>query len=152
MFDFCNRVDGRKVNRKVLEALVKSGAFDGIAAEQRGHPRRASSARSTPAIERAAAQRQRERESGQTSLLSLLAAGRASNPAPQPVETSTTTTPKNGAPRELLAYEKESLGFYISGHPLDRFVGDMRRFANANTANCMERGPGGGGDHRRRGV
>src|SRR5262249_61246933 len=33
LFDFCKRVDGRKVNRKVLEALVKAGAFDGIAAQ-----------------------------------------------------------------------------------------------------------------------
>src|SRR6185503_17513441 len=43
-------------------------------------------------------------------------------------------------PRQLLAFEKESLGFYISGHPLDRFAGEIRRFTTATTANCMEKG------------
>ena len=43
-------------------------------------------------------------------------------------------------PKELLAYEKESLGFYISGHPLDRYAGEIRRFTNATVANCIEKG------------
>src|SRR5262249_17080586 len=43
-------------------------------------------------------------------------------------------------PKEVLAYEKESLGFYISGHPLDRFGSEIRRFANATAANCFEKG------------
>ena len=44
-------------------------------------------------------------------------------------------------PKEILAFEKESLGFYISGHPLDRFAHELRRFANAVTTNCTQRGP-----------
>ena len=43
-------------------------------------------------------------------------------------------------PKELLAYEKESLGFYISGHPLDRFAGEIKRFTNATARNCFEKG------------
>ena len=43
-------------------------------------------------------------------------------------------------PKELLAYEKETLGFYISGHPLDRYTGEIRRFTTATCANCMEKG------------
>jgi DNA polymerase-3 subunit alpha len=43
-------------------------------------------------------------------------------------------------PKELLAYEKESLGFYISGHPLDRYAGEIRRFTTATCANCMQMG------------
>ncbi len=140
MTDFCNRVDGRKVNRKVLEALVKSGAFDGIASSN-GVTRARIFGAIAASMERAAAA-QRERESGQTSLLSLLGGGSASNPAPQSVDDAYDSAAEEWLPRELLAYEKESLGFYISGHPLDRYVGDLRRFANANTANCMERGPG----------
>jgi DNA polymerase-3 subunit alpha len=69
LFDFCKRIDGRKVNRKVAEALVKAGAFDGIA-KQNGVTR----ARIFGAIGLAsdrAAEAQRERESGQTSLLAL---------------------------------------------------------------------------------
>jgi DNA polymerase-3 subunit alpha len=140
MTDFCNRVDGRKVNRKVLEALVKSGAFDGIATAN-GVTRARMFAAIAAAMERAAAA-QRERESGQTSLLSLLGGGSASNPAPQPVDDAYDGAVDEWLPRELLAYEKESLGFYISGHPLDRYAVYLRRFGNANTANCMERGPG----------
>ena len=43
-------------------------------------------------------------------------------------------------PKEMLAYEKESLGFYISGHPLDRFGGEIRRYTTATAANCFEKG------------
>jgi DNA polymerase III subunit alpha len=43
-------------------------------------------------------------------------------------------------PKELLANEKEALGFYISGHPLDRYAGEIRRFTNATAANCTEKG------------
>jgi DNA polymerase-3 subunit alpha len=49
-------------------------------------------------------------------------------------------------PKELLAYEKEALGFYISGHPLDRYAGEIRRFTTATCANCMEKGERAGGD------
>jgi DNA polymerase-3 subunit alpha len=140
MTDFCIRVDARKVNRKVLEALVKSGAFDGIA-QKNGVTRARIFTAITAAMERAV-QTQRERESGQTSLLSLLGGGSAKNPAPEPVDDAYDASMEEWLPRELLVYEKESLGFYISGHPLDRFMGELRRFANCQTANCMERGPG----------
>jgi hypothetical protein len=67
LFDFCKRVDGRKVNRKVVEALVKAGAFDGIAGQNKITRSRMFSAIAL-ASERAA-EAQRERESGQTNLL-----------------------------------------------------------------------------------
>jgi DNA polymerase-3 subunit alpha len=138
--DFCLRVDGRKVNRKVLEALVKSGAFDGIA-EQQGKSRARLYGIIGPAMDRAA-QAQRERESGQTSLLALLD-GPSPTGAARTVEDSYSGGDSDEwLPRERLAYEKESLGFYISGHPLDRFSSQVRRFATANTATAMERGPG----------
>ncbi|HEY4187960.1 MAG TPA: DNA polymerase III subunit alpha [Polyangia bacterium] len=141
LFDFCKRVDGRKVNRKVVEALVKSGAFDGLAESARISRARLFGA-IAPASDRAASA-QRDKESGQTSLLALFGGGSGGGPA---------ANGKAGAgedsypeadewmPREVLAFEKESLGFYISGHPLDRFVGEIRRFTTATTANCMEKG------------
>jgi DNA polymerase-3 subunit alpha len=136
--DFCTRVDPRKVNRKVLEALVKSGAFDGVAAKN--GVSRAKVFLAIPAALERAAQAQREKESGQTSLLSLLGGGSAKNPTPQPVD-DVYADGEEWLPRELLAYEKESLGFYISGHPLDRFNNELKRFATANTSNCIARGP-----------
>jgi DNA polymerase-3 subunit alpha len=147
LFDFCKRVDGRKVNRKVLEALAKAGAFDGIA-EKNGVTR----ARLFLAIDMAserAAEAQRERESGQTSLLSLFGGGPAAK-----ANGSNGSSNGNGhglfedkypegdewMPKEMLAYEKESLGFYISGHPLDRFTSEIKRYTNAWARNCFEKG------------
>ncbi len=137
VMDFCNRVDARKVNRKVLEALVKSGAFDGVAAKTA-----VSRSRMYAAIDGAmdrAASSARERDSGQTSLLALLGDGKGGS-APDAVDDVFTDGP-DWLPRELLAFEKESLGFYISGHPLDRFAGELRRFANATTDTAVARGP-----------
>jgi DNA polymerase-3 subunit alpha len=134
--DFCQRVDTRKVNRKVLEALVKAGAFDGIAVEKKVTRAKMFLAIG-PAIDTAAAT-QRERDSGQTSLLSLFGGGSAGQ-TPPPVE-DIYLDGEEWTPKQLLAFEKESLGFYISGHPLDRFTSELRRFANAVTTNCTERG------------
>jgi DNA polymerase III subunit alpha len=134
--DFCQRVDPRKVNRKVIEALVKAGAFDGLATAKKVSRAKMFLAIG-PAVDSAAASL-RERDSGQTSLLSLLG-GSASGQATPPVE-DVFLAGEEWTPKQLLAFEKESLGFYISGHPLDRFTGELRRFANATTINCAERG------------
>ncbi len=139
MTDFCLRVDARKVNKKVLEALVKSGAFDGVAIRNK-----VSRAKVFAAIANSterATQALREKESGQTSLLALLGGGPKGGPAPASTDDSYADG-EEWLPREVLAFEKESLGFYISGHPLDRFSGELKRFANCTTANCMERKPG----------
>jgi len=136
LVDFCQRVDPRKVNRKVMEALVKAGAFDGIA-ETKGVTRAKMWNAIGPAIDSAAVA-QRERDSGQTSLLSLLS-GNTPGQAPPPAE-DVYAEGEEWTPKQLLAFEKESLGFYISGHPLDRFSGELRRFANALTVNCTSRG------------
>ena len=143
LFDFCKRVDGRKVNRKVVEALVKSGAFDGLA-----EAARVSRARLFGAIGQAsdrAAAAQRDKESGQTSLLALFGGGGGTGSNGNGASGATggdDSYPEadEWMPREVLAFEKESLGFYISGHPLDRFAGEIRRFTTATTANCMEKG------------
>jgi DNA polymerase-3 subunit alpha len=134
--EFCQRVDMRKVNRKVLEALVKAGAFDGIATKKNVGRAKMFLAIGT-AIDSANAS-QRERDSGQTSLLSLFSGGSVGQPTP--VAEDVYGEGEEWTPKELLAFEKESLGFYISGHPLDRFTNELRRFANAITTNCTERG------------
>jgi DNA polymerase-3 subunit alpha len=133
--DFCLRVDTRKVNRKVLEALIKAGAFDGIAAQK--EVSRAKLFSAVAAAQESAAAAQKERDTGQTSLLALFGGGTTAPPPNQDVFGQG----EEWTPKEVLAFEKESLGFYISGHPLDRFAGELKRFANATTANCTERGP-----------
>src|SRR5262249_19841499 len=114
LFDFCDRVDLKKVNRRVLEALGKSGAFDGLA-----RCGSATRARLFAGVEKAterAASAQRDRESGQTSLFGAFEAPAAAAQAEVVYPES-----EEWAPRQQLGFEKESLGFYITGHPLDRY-------------------------------
>jgi DNA polymerase-3 subunit alpha len=141
LFDFCKRVDGRKVNRKVVEALVKAGAFDGVA--QRNGVTRARLFGAIGVASERAAEAQRDRESGQTNLLALFSAGAgaaANGKGKGAPDEHTYPAFDEWMPREMLAYEKEALGFYISGHPLDRYQGEIRRYTNATAANCTEKG------------
>lgn len=133
MFDFCERVDSQKVNRRVIEALVKAGAYDGIPKGDEPITRARSFAAIEVAMERGA-QSQRDRRSGQTSLFGMLEPEKDEGPADEgkyPVV-------KDWGDKERLAFEKESLGFYISGHPLDRFSGDLKRYATATALDFLE--------------
>ena len=130
LWDFCSRVDVRRVNKKVLEALIKAGAFDDL------HPqgnRAAMLAAMDGAVDEAQ-RAERERLSGQTSLFGLMAAA-------EPVAPVARQYPdvEDHAPKEKLAFEKESVGFYISGHPIDRYASDLRRFGAIHTTTVQER-------------
>jgi DNA polymerase-3 subunit alpha len=131
IFDFCLRIDLKRVNKKVLEALTKSGAFDDL------HPQknRAAILGALDAAVELGQRRARERESGQTNLFGLLGAptptGRAPGDAYPDVEPF--------SPKQQLAFEKESLGFYISGHPLDRYAADLKRFRATRTVDVQDR-------------
>ncbi len=109
MEDFCRRVDTRKANKKVLEALVKCGAFDFT-----GEERAQLFARIDNAIA-AAASAHRDRASGQVSLFGDLLEEEASAPEPTMY---VPPWPLN----EKLLQEKELLGFYVTGHPLDEYA------------------------------
>ncbi len=128
LFDFCSRVDLRRVNKGVVEALVMSGAFD-TAHEKLGVSRAQAYVAIEAALERGKRATQ-DRLSGQTSLFGLFDAG-------PKVERATASAFPSVAPwdlRELLQKEKSALGFYVSGHPLDRYKTELSRFGNASTA------------------
>ncbi|MGE3544381.1 MAG: OB-fold nucleic acid binding domain-containing protein, partial [Kofleriaceae bacterium] len=130
VFDLCRRVDTQKCNRRVLEQLIKSGAFDGLAG---GHHRAQLLAALDSALERGAAE-QRDRRSGQTSLFGLFAASEPIKPAGAPAAGEMYPEIEPWGHKQLLAFEKEALGFYVSGHPLDRYRGDLQRYASATTS------------------
>jgi DNA polymerase-3 subunit alpha len=114
--DLCERVDGRTVNRKCLEALIKSGACDGF-----GETRATLFSRMDRALTRAAGILQ-DRNRGQDTLFGMLredAAGRPETEKPLP----------EWPQHELLAHEKELLGFYVTGHPLTPFEGILKQYA-----------------------
>ncbi len=128
LHDFCERVDLKKVNRRVLEAMVKSGAFADF-----GRPR----AQLFEALEAAlesGARASRDRGDGQTS---RCAAFGASLPAPQaggdPLHQRLPDVPE-WPTRALLRNEKEALGFYITGHPLDSYASELPRLCSGTTA------------------
>jgi DNA polymerase-3 subunit alpha len=132
LFELCRRVDSQKCNRRVIEQLIKSGALDGLPGN---HHRAQLLAALDAALERGAAE-QRDRRSGQTSLFGLLVEPLAVKApdagAARLGETYPELEPWNA--KQLLAFEKEALGFYISGHPLDRYRGDLARYATAATS------------------
>jgi DNA polymerase III subunit alpha len=104
--DFCSRLDSRIANRKMLESLIKGGAFDFL-----GRDRAELFARIDEALTASAAA-QRDRVAGQVSLF---------DEATAPT-TSRTRLITPWSEHEKLSYEKELLGFYVSGHPLDAYV------------------------------
>jgi DNA polymerase-3 subunit alpha len=132
LFEICRRVDTQRCNRRVLEQLVKSGALDGLPG---GYHRAQLLANLDAALERGAAE-QRDRRSGQTSLFGLLAAAEPAKPAggAPAGQGETYQDVEIWGPKQLLAFEKEALGFYVSGHPLDRYRGDLQRYASAITS------------------
>ena len=134
LYDYCERVDARRVNRRVVEALVKSGAFDGVA-----QPRELTRARLMAALDAAyerAQRNQRDRESGQTSLFDMLGGGGDGGDGEDAVESDADKYPEvlDWEPRVRLSHEKDSLGFYVSGHPLDRYVDDLKRLGSTTVA------------------
>jgi DNA polymerase-3 subunit alpha len=105
--DFCKRLDSRVANRKILENLIKCGAFDFLGRE------RAELFACIDESMAAAAASQRDRASGQVSLFDDL-------PAPAPKPASRRLIP--WTEHEKMSYEKELLGFYVTGHPLDAYA------------------------------
>jgi DNA polymerase-3 subunit alpha len=125
---FCEEVDLRACNKKVLEALIKSGSFDFLKATRRALFEKLES--TADSAQRA----KEEKERGQNSLFGMLSGG----PAPAPVRTAAsqaaaTALAAEWPEDELLRYEKETLGFYVSGHPLNRYNEELRLFSNATT-------------------
>jgi DNA polymerase-3 subunit alpha len=118
LFDFCERVDGRRVNRKTMEALVQAGAFD----FEKRHRKQLFD--TVPiALERGASS-QRDALVGQSNLFGMLGGGAAAKPGQADYARSEPWTEK-----ETLANEKAAIGFYVSGHPLDAYDRELKRYA-----------------------
>ncbi len=115
LVNFCARVDTRLVNRRVLESLIKAGVFDSLGQS------RAQLLASVDAAMEAGQRHQRDRQQGQCSFFDLMPHGEG---APEPAISAPI---EEWEPEQLLAYEKEVLGFYLSGHPLNRYQAQALR-------------------------
>ncbi|MCA9711339.1 MAG: DNA polymerase III subunit alpha, partial [Myxococcales bacterium] len=129
LFELCRRIDLKKANKRTLEGLLRAGAFDSISG---GRAR----AQLLGAIERAVEQgqsAQRDRESGQRGLFDMLG-----DDAGSTVHVEEYPDCEEWSPKERLLGEREALGFYLTGHPLDRFSGDVERFATTNVGHLRK--------------
>ncbi len=133
--DFVKRVDGRTINKRVLEHLVKTGAFDFSGAARK------SLFDSIDSALAGAAAHARDQAAGQHSFLDML----AEDPAPKRKSTTTSATTRTIAAddfssAERLQFEKELLGFYVSGHPLNAFTGLAEALCTHTEENILEEG------------
>ena len=121
LFDFCARVDGRKVNKRALEALIRSGALDEIGPQgDVGYKRAVMYASMDEAIKKAE-QEARNINSGMTD---LFASNGSDHTSTDPYADYLQTRPLSV--RERLNGEKETLGLYLTGHPIDEYADELR--------------------------
>jgi len=126
IFDFCERVESSAVNKGVIEAMIKAGAFDST-----GAVRKALMLVLESALEAGQAA-QRDRASGQMSMFGGDDGGASS--------TSHRIGREEWTEAEMLAHEKSVLGFYVTKHPLASHAEVMRKFATADCSDMMEMG------------
>jgi len=122
--DLCQRVDSRLVNRKVLESLIKCGALDMF------NMPRAQMVANLQSFMDKASKMQKEKVRGQLSFFDPeLSKGAFRSSA------NSMTVVKEWPEPQLLAFEKDMLGFYVSGHPLARYADQLRRFSSFSSSN-----------------
>ncbi len=122
--DLCSRIDTRLVNRKVLESLIKCGALDYFKMP------RAQMAVSLDQILDFVSRAQRERSKGQLSFFDQ----DLSHDCFKDTRMNLPSIKEWPEP-QVLAFEKEMLGFYVSGHPLARYAPQLKRFTSTLTSN-----------------
>jgi len=118
LFDLCKRIDLRKVNRRVLESLIRSGALDGLG------PHRAVMMTALTVALQAASQHVKDRETGQGDMFGSTADS----------EESVTQYPEvpEWTEDHRLEGEKDTLGLYLTGHPIARYENELKRITDGN--------------------
>ncbi|PPD23007.1 MAG: DNA polymerase III subunit alpha [Methylomonas sp.] len=127
LYDLCKRIDLRKFNRRVLEALIRAGAFDEFNVNRAAHMAE------LPTVLRIAEQHGRMAQTGQNDLFGL-AEDTQSN-AGLNVAYSVAVEPWTEA--ETLAAEKMTLGLFLTGHPIDQYVAELGQFTHGKIANLL---------------
>jgi len=138
--DFCRRVDLHKLNRRTLEALIRAGALDPLGAN------RATLMVQLPNALQAAEQANRAKETGQNDMFGL-----AETPVAPQAGTGGAVQPE-WAEQERLIAEKETLGLYLTGHPITRYEADIARLGSGRIVDLTSDVPAEGTRMRRRPV
>ena len=131
LWEFCERIDLRLLNKRVLESLIKAGAMDAFGGR----------AQVTSALDKAmerAQKSQRDAAAGQHGLFGIFDDGPVSSVANG--ENALPNVPEWDE-HTRLQYEKEVLGFFVSGHPLDKYREKLRNMKVVDTATAVEMKP-----------
>jgi DNA polymerase-3 subunit alpha len=120
LYEFCERVDLGAVNRRMIESLIKAGAFDLLDGS------RAQFMAVIDGAMESGARAHKDRESGQSGLFAALM-------EEQPASEHALPKVKDWTGQEKLIGEKETLGFYITGHPLDQYIDKVKQLASHST-------------------
>ncbi len=119
LFDLCKRIDLRKANKRVLDALIKSGAMDSLGAGRSTLCENLAKATSL------AEQHNKNTDSGQNDMFGLAV---SSSNDEEDDESSVYDVVKDWDDKQRVMYEKETLGFYLSGHPITRYQQELSKF------------------------
>ena len=130
LFEFCERVPPGVVNKATLEALIKSGAFDTV----HGRDARASMVASIDAAIAAGHTIARDKAAGQSALFGGPSDGESAAAGQAPQTPLARAQPWSEA--ELLRHEKDTLGFYMSSHPLERYSAIAKALATCRLKDC----------------
>jgi len=126
LFEFAENVDLHLVNRTAVEALIKAGSFDSVS------PRRSSMIEALGAALKAGSSAQHDRDAGQ---MGLFGVGEA---AQLPEAEEELPDVPDWPETQVLAFEKETLGFYVTSHPLARYEEIVRAFSTSSTAGLKD--------------
>jgi len=129
LFDFCRRVDIKAVNRRVAESLIKCGAFDSTGIH------RACLMASLDEALKLGQTSQRDQNSSQFGMFDLLGTNGHESHDLELTYADVEEWPSG----QLLAFEKEALGFYITGHPLDRFEDSIKRLGGLTVVRIRDK-------------
>jgi len=129
LFELCRRNnDGRRLNKRVLEALIKAGALDSLGARRRGLMN---------LVEHAMQAAEQQAKAAAVGQVDLFGGGPASAPVVDPVETGAWRAAcdiDEWSQQQLLGWEKETLGLYLSGHPMDRYLRELGHLVSGRLA------------------
>ena len=136
--ELCRRTDLTRINRRTLEALIRSGSLDSLGAN------RATLLEGLPSAMQLGDQNARAHEAGQNDMFGLSA---VPEPAAQARAALRTVADFSEAVR--LQGERETLGLYLTGHPIDRFEADLPRFAAQRIGELISERPASSGEGER---
>ncbi|RUO28818.1 DNA polymerase III subunit alpha [Aliidiomarina sedimenti] len=130
LFDFCRRVDLKKLNRRVMERLIKAGALDNLG------PHRATLMATLGKAMKQADQAAKNEAMGQADLFGVLSAESTDDIDAEFVQVSKWPEPM------WLEAERETLGLYLTGHPINRYRRELKHYASGRLADLGETGRG----------